>query len=322
MIDLAPFPLSILVYVLIFLGVLLAYEGLQQLFFLKETQGEARNRRMKMIQHGASTDQVLDLLRDPAMTDPDARAGLVTRLRRLMVQAGVTLSPIWLLAGAVGLGGLAFAVATRFVPQHLALPISTVLALAVPYLALSAMKEARLKKLTQQLPDALDLMARGLKVGHPVAVTVGHVATDMPDPIGTEFGLIQDQINYGDDVATAFHDFARRVDTEDANYLSVSIGIQHGTGGNLARILNVLSQVIRDRHTMRKKIKAISAEGRLSGLILTLLPIAIYLSIELTTPSFYGEVRDDPWYPVFLYVVIGLTVAQGLILHRLVKFKF
>ena len=165
-------------------------------------------------------------------------------------------------------------------------------------------------------------MARGLKVGHPVAVTVGNVATDLPDPIGSEFGIIQDQINYGDDVATAFQDFAKRVGTEDANYLAVSIGIQHGTGGNLARVLSILSQVIRDRQTMQKKIKAISAEGRLSSLILTVLPVFIYFSIEMSTPSFYGDVRNDPLFPYFASAIVGLTIAQGLILKRLVKFKF
>ncbi|MGK7651970.1 type II secretion system F family protein [Roseovarius sp. B08] len=184
------------------------------------------------------------------------------------------------------------------------------------------MKTARLKKLTQQLPDALDLMSRGLKVGHPVAVTVGSVATDMPDPVGSEFGVIADQINFGDDIGTAFHDFARRVGTEDANYLAVAIGIQRGTGGNLGRILNVLSQVIRDRYTMRKKIKAISAEGRLSGLILTFLPVVIYLSIELSTPTFYGDVRNDDLYPFFALTIVGLVLLQGLLLRRLVAFKF
>ena len=148
------------------------------------------------------------------------------------------------------------------------------------------------------------------------------VATDMPDPIGSEFGVISDQINFGHDIGTAFHDFASRVATEDARYLAVSISIQHGTGGNLARILNLLSQVIRDRQTMRKKIKAISAEGRLSGLILTFLPIIIYGSIEFSTPTFYGDVRGDETFPYFAAAIIGLIIAQGLLLRSLVNFKF
>ncbi len=321
MTHLEPSTMNILLLALIFLGVLLAYEGLQQLVFRKETDGEARNRRMKLIQRGASTDEVLQLLRDPALIGVESKGGPIIRVRRLLVQAGLTIGPIWVLIASAILGLAAFVGLSRITVPETALAASVVAAIVVPLLVLLAMKEARLAKLTKQLPDALDLMSRGLKVGHPIAVTVGKVATDMADPIGTEFGLIQDQINYGDDVATAFHDFATRVETEDAHYLAVSIGIQHGTGGNLSRILNVLSKVIRDRHTMRKKIKAISAEGRLSGLILTFLPVMIYLSIELTTPSFYGDVREDPLYPYFVYAIIGLIVVQGLLLNRLVKFK-
>ncbi|WP_051927408.1 type II secretion system F family protein [Ruegeria halocynthiae] len=322
MIDLQPNTLNILIYISIFIGILLAYEGLQQLLLRRETHGETRNRRMKMIQEGASTDTVLQLLRDPAMLAAGERPGLVARFRRLLVQAGFTINPIWVVFAAALLAAVIFVAVSRVLAPELALVLSGVLAMVLPLMVLIAMKAARSNKLTKQLPDALDLMARGLKVGHPVAVTVGNVATDLPDPIGSEFGIIQDQINYGDDVATAFQDFAKRVGTEDANYLAVSIGIQHGTGGNLARVLGILSQVIRDRQIMQKKIKAISAEGRLSGSILTILPIIIGLSIEISTPSFYGDVRSDPLFPFFAYVIIGLMVAQGLILRQLVKFKF
>lgn len=322
MIDLQPSTLNILFFILIFLGVLLAYEGLQQLVFRQETHNEARNRRMKLIQRGGSSDEVLQLLRDPVLLGVDTNRGLIIRFRRLLIQAGLTIGPFWVLVATAALGGLAFAGLSRVIAPNIALAASGIATIVMPFLVLVAMKEARLAKLTKQLPDALDLMARGLVVGHPVAVTVGKVATDMPDPIGTEFGLITDQISYGDDVAAAFHDFAKRIGSEDANYLAVSIGIQQGSGGNLARILNVLSQVIRDRHTMRKKIKAISAEGRLSGLILTFLPVMIYLSIELTTPSFYGDVRSDPLYPFFVSAIIGLIFVQGFLLNRLVKFKF
>lgn len=322
MIDLQPNTLNIVVYISIFLGILISYEGLHQLLRRNETQSEARNRRMKMIESGASTDQVLQVLRDPAMLVAGEKAGPTVRIRRLLVQAGLTIGPIWVVLAAVVLAATTFAIASWFLAQELAFVLSAVLGFAGPFILLTIMKNARSKKLTKQLPDALDLMARGLKVGHPVAVTVGNVATDLADPIGTEFGIVKDQINFGDDVATAFNDFAQRVATEDAKYLAVSIGIQHGTGGNLARVLTILSQTIRDRYTMQKKIKAISAEGRLSSLILTILPAIIYLSIEISTPTFYGDVRNDPLFPYFAYAIVGLTIAQGLILNRLVKFKF
>ncbi len=322
MFELQPFTINIIVYVCVFLGVLLAYEGVQQLLFRRESKSEARNRRMKMIQRGASSEDVLKLLRDPALMGGEGKGGLYVQLRRLMVQAGLTASPAWVFVSMALIGGLVYVAAMRFMLPPMAAGLSVVIAVALPLLFLTHVKNRRLKKLTQQLPDALDLMSRGLKVGHPVAVTVSSVATDMPDPIGSEFGVIADQINFGDDLGTAFRDFADRIGTEDANYLAVAIGIQHGTGGNLGRILNVLSQVIRDRQTMRKKIKAISAEGRLSGLILTFLPVVIYLTIEFSTPTFYGDVRGDDLFPFFAVTVVGLIALQGLLLRRLVTFDF
>jgi tight adherence protein B len=311
-----------LVYVAIFIGVLLVVDGLRQLIFRQETKADIRNRRMRMIHHGASTDDVLQLLRDPAQLQAGSKGSVIVRMRRLLVQAGLTIGVFWFLVLVVMFGGIVFAVAARFIaPDYAALGAATA-ALIVPLFVLLSLKEERAKKLTGQLPEALDLMARALKVGHPLSVTVANVAKDMADPIGSEFGIIQDQINYGDDVTTAFRDFAERVGTEDAKYLAVSVGIQHGTGGNLARVLNVLSKVIRDRHTMRKKIKAISAEGRLSGIILSVLPVGIFLSIHLTTPSFYGDVQHDPLFRPFAFAIVGLMVAQAFILYRLVKFKF
>ena len=322
MIELTPSTISILVYVAIFVGVLLAFEGIRQLLFREESRAEVKNRRMRMIQRGASTDDVLQLLRDPAMKRSGARGGPIVRLRRLILQAGLTIKPPLFILGAVLLGIAVFFGVAQISTGELALVAAFIAAIAVPFLLLVGLKDARQQKLAMQLPDALDLMSRAMKVGHPVSVTVSAVATDMPDPIGSEFGIIHDQISYGDDIATAFRDFAERVGTEDANYLAVSVGIQHGTGGNLARILDVLSKVIRDRYTMKKKIKAISAEGRLSALILSVLPAMIFGSIHMTTPSFYGDVWNDPMFPYFGFAIVGLMVLQAAILFKLVKFKF
>jgi len=322
MIALDSSALMALVYVAVFIGALLVFDGVQQLVFRRDGHAEIRNRRMRMIQSGASADTVLNLLRDPAMLQSGARGSVIARLRRLLVQSGVPFGLGGYAALAVALGVAVFALAMQYLAPDAAVAAGAGAALILPPAILQALKDRRAKKLTGQLPDALDLMARGLKVGHPLSVTVASVAKDMPDPIGTEFGIIQDQINYGDDVTTAFHDFAERVGTEDTRYLAVSVGIQHGTGGNLARVLRVLSTVIRDRHVMRKKIKAISAEGRLSAIILSALPVAIFLSIHLTTPSFYGDVMDDPMFRPFAYTVGALMLAQAVILYRLVKFRF
>lgn len=320
--ELTPSTISIIVYVAIFLGVLLAFEGVRQLTSRSENNAEARNRRMRMINRGAGTDEVLSLLRDPAMKRGGSKGGPIVRLRRLLLQAGVTAGLPVFFVGVAAFGVAVFVGLMPFLNTDQAVAAAILAALTLPFLLLSALKAQRSEKLAAQLPDALDLMSRAIKVGHPIAVTVGAVAKDMPDPIGSEFGIIQDQIAYGDDISTAFHDFAERVGTEDAKYLAVSVGIQHGTGGNLARILDVLSKVIRDRFTMKKKIKAISAEGRLSAVILTFLPALIAGSIHVGTPSFYGDVWNDPLFPYFAVVIVGLMILQGLILYKLVSFKF
>ena len=312
---------SFIIYVMIFVGVLLAFEGLRQFFYRGETSAEARNRRMRLLAKGTSAEEVFRLLnnnRDAARR----RFSPIAQLSHLLQQAGLP-NIAWRLTSGMLLVGAAVAfLLTKFIMPQLAVFAAFVLTVGLPVIVIAGIAQERKKKLVAQLPDALDLMARGLRVGHPLAVTVASVASDMPDPIGSEFGLIQDQVNFGDDITTAFRDFADRTDVEDTRFLAVSVGIQHGTGGNLGRVLQILAKVIRDRHLMRKKIRAISSEGRLSALILTVLPAAIFLSIHLTTPSFYSDVSDDPLFWPFMGAIVGLIVAQGLILRRLVNIRY
>jgi tight adherence protein B len=172
------------------------------------------------------------------------------------------------------------------------------------------------------MPDALDLMARGLKVGHPLNTTLASVASEMPDPIGSEFGIVVDQVSFGDDLTEAFRDFAARIDQEDVHYLSTAIAIQHGTGGDLARVLNVLSRTIRDRLTMRKKITALTAEGRLTAAFLSFIPVLIFIAMHIMTPSYYGSIADMPEAVPLGIAIVVLTVLNALLLRRLVNFRF
>jgi tight adherence protein B len=311
--------LVLLIYVGVFVGVLLAFEGIRQLLSRRETGDEARNRRMRLVKQGATTEEVLQQLfhaesRGRRFGMPDVRKSLRT--------AGISASPLVFYLAALVLGATVFLAARRYMPDLQAAGFSVAFALMLPFAVLNALKRKRMEKLVSQLPDALDLMARGLRVGHPLNVTVQSVATDMSDPIGTEFGLIQDQVAYGTEIVDAFADFAERTDVEDTRYLAVSVGIQHGTGGNLGRVLGVLSQVIRDRATMKRKIHAISSEGRLSAFILSLLPFGIFGSIMTSSPSYYTEVMDDPMFRPAAMIIVGLVVGQALILRHLVSFKY
>lgn len=309
-----------LVYAGLAVGAFLLVTGLGQLLRRGESEAEARNRRMRMIARGATPAEVLDLLRAPQRSGAFARLPLVGAMPAMLRQAGVTMPPgrFALLAAGLGVVGLAVGV---LIGRPLAAPALAVAAALLPFAVVARRAAARQAALGAQLPDALDLMARGLKVGHPLSVTVASVARDMPDPIGTEFGLIADQVSYGDDLVTAFRELAERVGVEDVHYLAASVAIQHGTGGDLARVLDVLSRVVRNRMAMRRRIHAISSEGRLSAWFLTALPVLIFGVTSMTSPDYYGGVAADPLFVPMMVAILVLVVLNALILRRLVTFR-
>ncbi|MBT8418024.1 MAG: type II secretion system F family protein, partial [Silicimonas sp.] len=237
-------------------------------------------------------------------------------------QAGVTMSSGAFLttcfAGFVA-AGVIFSQVTAL---PAALLFSFLLCFFVPIVAVRLQRTQRINHLVRQLPDALDMMARGLKVGHPLNASLASVANEMHDPIATEFGIIVDQVAYGDDLTDAFNEFADRVSQEDIHYLATAIAIQHGTGGDLARILSVLSKVIRDRLTMRRKIKAVSAEGRLSASILSVVPVIIFVGLNTMSPAYYGDIADEPAAKPLVFIVVALVLLNALILRKLVTFRF
>lgn len=310
------------VYVGAFLGALLIFEGLRQLFSRSAGAAEAKSRRMQLIAKGASTEQILKILKPEEKRSIVERLPLVGDLPTVLRQAGITMAP-----GAFLMTCLAAAVAIFVISaQFMALINSAALALIVgvflPILQVRMKRTERLSRLVQQLPDALDLMARGLKVGHPLNTTLNSVANEMPDPIGSEFGIVVDQVSFGDELIEAFRDFASRIDQEDVHYLSTAIAIQHGTGGDLARVLNVLSRTIRDRLTMRRRIKALSAEGRLTAAFLSFIPVLIFVVMQILTPSYYGSIANEPQAVPLGIAIITLTILNALAMRKLVNFRF
>jgi tight adherence protein B len=263
--------LVFVIYCGVALGVLIAFTSLVALASRRETTGEVRSRRLRMIREGRSLEERLALLKPPSAEDMDGRLPLMGKLTQMLRRADVTISPAGFLAACVV---LALVIFTGLLLTPLTVPLSLAAALLLGLLIpLQVRINRKTEALIAQLPDALELMARGLRVGHPLNTSISSVAQEMPDPIGSEFGIIFDQINYGDDLPEAFQDFAERFDIEDLYYLSASIGIQHGTGSDLAHVVELLARVVRSRIMMRKKVKAISAEGRLSAIILSSLPV-------------------------------------------------
>lgn len=314
--------LTYAVYGAAFLGVFIAFTGLAQLLRRGESRSEALSRRMRLMSEGAAAEEILALLKPAPAQGWLMRLPFIAGLPPLLAQAGLRLSAgrfvLLLFVATVALALLGAAV----LPPLSALALALVLGVAAPLVLLKSRRDARINTLIQQLPDALDLMARALKVGHPLNASIGTVAAEMPDPIGTEFGLIFDQVSFGDDLTDAFQEFADRVAIEDVQYLAASIAIQHGTGGDLARVISILARVIRDRLAMRRRIKAVSSEGRLTAVFLSFLPVAIFGFTSLSSPGYFGGVSDDPLFVPMVGAILTLTLANFLVLRKLVNFRF
>jgi tight adherence protein B len=307
-----------LIFIGVFVGALLLIEGMRQLTSRRETNSEARSRRLRLIAGGTQLEERLEIL---LPGDGSQKPFLGLNLGAKLVAADLPQQPMLFGLGALALSCLMSLGLMPLVGPLAAVGVSIMVCVLLPLMILSAMHAARLKRISAQLPDALDLMTRALRAGHPLSLSIGTVAETMPDPIGTEFGIMVDQISYGDELVTAFHKLAQRNPSEDFHYLAVSIAIQHGTGGNLGRVLGVLAEVMRGRIMMRRKIKSMSAEGRISAWILSGIPFLMVGLNSIITPSYYGDVVQDPLFMPMAMLALGLILLNGFVLFRLVNFR-
>jgi tight adherence protein B len=179
----------------------------------------------------------------------------------------------------------------------------------------------RLALIEEQLPDAVELMVRSLRVGHPFSSAINIVAKEVPDPLGSEFGLIADEAAYGRDVSESLKALAERVDLQDMRFLSVAVGIQSQAGGNLAEILDGLAKVIRARFKLFRRVKAITAEAKWSGMFLSVFPLVALVGIAVIQPDYYDEVKDTQYFIPACIAVGVLLVANVVFMRMMVNIK-
>jgi tight adherence protein B len=311
------------IYVLVGLAAALLVEGVYLLFFTRASYRKNINRRLQLA--GTTPDQqsvLIQLRRERGLTGGADFKMPLLGLNRLMLQSGVTigwtkLSLIALLLAAATFGGMAM----FHWPLKQAAGAALAIGILTPFVALWFMKRRRLRKFDSQFPDAIDIIVRSLRAGHPVPIAISTVARELPDPVGSEFGIVSDEITYGSDLETAIRDLYFRVGSEDLPLFVTAIAIQTSTGGNLAEILENLSSVIRQRFKMRRKIRALAAEGRASALILSSLPIGIFLAIQFVTPQYYTSIWHESLTKVCL-AIAGCWMGLGnFIMYRLVNFR-
>jgi tight adherence protein B len=152
-------------------------------------------------------------------------------------------------------------------------------------------------------------------------VALALVAREMPDPIGSEFGILADEVTFGLELTAAADNLVRRVGHEDLAFFAVAVNIQSQTGGNLAEILSRLSQMVRNRAKLRLKVRALTSEGRLSALVLSLAPFILFGIISLIHPAYFGDIRGHPIVVPALIVGLTLLTIGNVIMYRMVHFK-
>jgi len=313
-----------LIYALIFGAVLLGVRALYWLVFRSRAERKIINRRLSLSNELKDPVQVLDVLRRERGFGAISGVAGLQWLDELIVQSGVKLdalrSGVWIVALSA-LFYLPLGFWLKLVPL-LALAIAVPAALLVGYVLLRMARARRISRFSEQLPEAIDIVVRGLRAGHPFRVALGLVARELPDPIGTEFGILIDEIGFGLDQQVAVDHLSARVGQEDLTFVSIAINIQSQTGGNLAEILQGLSRVLRNRAKLRLKVRALTSEGRLSGVFLSVMPFILILVVNLISPGYFSEVKDHPLVgPAVLGGFLLLAIGNYTI-YRMVNFKF
>ena len=305
------------------ISVVLFAEAVYLLGFSTASYRSRVNRRLKLSEKQPDREAILiQLRRERGLTSDGLLRFGMQWFNRMLLESGMTRGIMTLALVALVAGGTVFAGVVKFREDMLEAGAAALFAaLLFPFLTLVIKRKRRHKKFAAQFPDAMDIVVRSLRAGHPVPVAVGLVAQELPDPIGTEFGIAADEITYGADVETAMRNLYFRVGQEDLPLFVTAVAIQGSTGGNLSEILSNLSSVIRLRFKMRRKIKALAAEGKFSAIFLSGLPVAVFCLINVMTPDFYGSIIQYDATRWGLGLAAAWMLAGNVVMYKMCNFR-
>jgi len=314
-----------IIYGLIFVGVLVLVEGLYLTVFGRSISLNNRvNRRLEMLDKGGNREEVMEKLRKEMQQHLKARKiPIYAILSDKAQKAAIAFTPKQLILLMVGVSVLAFVGLT--VGTATSVPVRAVVSIVMGvggvFTWINMKAKKRMGLLEEQLPDAIELMVRSLRVGHPFSSAIGIVATEVADPLATEFGIIADEAAYGRDMGEALKDMAERLDMQDLRFLAVAVTIQQQSGGNLAEILDGLAKVIRARFRLFRRVKAITAEAQWSGKFLSGFPILALIGIQLLDPNYYDSSMNHPWFIPACLVVGAFLTVNLFVMRALVNIK-
>lgn len=312
-----------LIYFAVFICVLVATDTILRTVRDKIQRRSYLNHRLSLIEQDADRNVVYRHLLKERGIDAEAQQSVSNYLKRLYIQSGLRLSVPRIATY------LAFVAAFSFLGLVFSgngglfgLVISLVVTIVVGFVFLHRARGRRMKKFTAQLPEAIDIMVRSLSAGHPLPISISLVGRETKDPIGTEFGILTDELTYGIDIDVGIRNMAARVGAEELNLLAISLSVQKGSGGNLGEILTNLADMIRKRVMMKSKIKAISAEGRMTAWFMLGFPFFLYGIIRLLNAEYFKPLWDSGYGTHFL-VVSGVLLTVGmLVIRKIINFDY
>ena len=319
------FPTEFVIYAVIFGAVLAVVQGSYLLLFGKSISINGKvNRRLQLLEKGGNREQVLEQLRKE-MTQHIAsqRIPLYAILASRAQKANIAFTPAQLILLMVGVSVMAIAAMTVMTEVKLGTRIAIGLAMGVGgvFMWINGKANKRMAMIEEQLPEAVELMVRSLRVGHPFMSSIQIVAKEVPDPFGTEMGVIADEAAYGRDVGECLKAMAERLDMQDLRFLAVAVTIQQTSGGNLAEVLAGLAKVIRARFRLFRQVKAITAEAKMSGKLLSGFPLLALVLINIVQPGYYDDVMNEPIFVPACLVVAAFLAVNLFVMRMLVNIK-
>ncbi len=295
-------------------------------FVLRDNSPKAADRLDAVVGKRRKDDQAADILKKTAFeNDKKSLLELITpnlpSLQKIFEQADCHIKPSTLFGIGLGLGLLGATLSwLAKVPVYFA-PLAGLVMFSLPFLWLLNKRRVRLKTFASQLPDALELVARALRAGHSLAAGMHVVAEEMPAPVAEEFGRVYEEQNLGITIEDAMDNMCGRVPNLDLKFFVTSVAIQRQTGGDLAEILDKIGYVIRERYRILGQVKALTAEGRLSGVVLIALPIVLFLVMLHIQPDYVALLWTHPTGIKFSVFALIMQVVGAIVIKKIVDIK-
>jgi tight adherence protein B len=308
-----------IIYCVVFGAVILAVPALYWLMVGAQRCGATLKRRLQLSAAGAAREPADIFRQERGLANFDHP--MFASLNEFLAQTGLRISLSALGLWTASLGVAVALAASPFLFHPWAAAAGVVVGPLAVVLYLSVLRRRRIDRFTAQLPDALSIIVRSLRIGHPFVSAICLASREMRDPVAAELAMTAEEIGFGQDVTAAVVNMRRRVGQDDLLFLVTAVSVQSRTGGNLAEVLARLATLMRQRSTLQLKVKALSAEGRLSAWFLTAMPFILYGVIRLLSRDYFGELAASPvLVPALVYASISLIVAN-IIIYRMVNFK-